>query len=174
MPRSPINTLPLLVVKSNRFMARPKVYTSTGGHPGIDIWSPLGQDWTACVNGVLHIINKLKSQWGLGSGDPSYSRYGAAVAIDWGQGDGSFIRFVYGHGRNRKLGKDNQHIGEGDYVSESGNTGFSSGPHLHLEMRHYPRNGTGRYYDGLLRKRYNLQDPEKEFLIKYKIPYRLA
>lgn len=155
-------------------MARPEVYKSTGGHPGLDIDSPLGDDWFACVPGVVHFINKYPWQYlgNIPQGN-SYSGYGAAMAIDWGQGDG-FIRVLYGHGKNRQWQKNNTHVGEGDYLVESGNTGFSSGPHLHLEMRQYPSNKTGGFYDGLLKRRYNLLNPETEFLRKYKIPFVLV
>lgn len=176
MPRSPIpSNNPLLVVKTNLFLARPHVYRSTGGHPGVDIWSPLGDDWFQCVPGVVHVINRWPWQYkgNIPQGN-SYSGYGAAMAIDWGQGDGSFIRILYGHGRNRKLGKDGLNLDEGGYLCESGNTGFSSGPHLHFEMRHYPINKTGKFYDGMLRRRYNLLNPLPHFFDKYKINYVLA
>ena len=176
MPRSPIPSRdPLLIVKMNLFMARPNVYRSTGGHPGIDIWSPLGDDWFMCVPGVVHFLIKWPWQYkGNINQGTSYSGYGAAVAIDWGQGDGSFIRVIYGHGQNRKWQKDNQNLGEGEYLMESGNTGFTTGPHMHFEMRHYPKNKTGKYWDGLLKRRYNLLDPIPNFFNKYKIKYLLA
>lgn len=179
MPRSPFNHSPILVVKRNRFLANKDTYKSTGGHPGIDLWSPIGDDWFAGVNGVLHIINRTKAEWGENMRGTSYSGYGAGVAIDWGQADGSFIRLVYGHGQNRKLAKDGQHVAEGDYVAESGATGYvrpkgPAGAHLHLEMRHYPKNGTGKFNDPTLKRRYNLLDPEKEFLQKYGLAYQLA
>lgn len=171
MPRSPINT-EVLVNKRNLFLARPSVYKTTGGHPGIDIHSPLGEDWFACVPGVIHLVNKLKTQIGLGSGDPSYSRYGAAICVDWGQADGSLIRFLYGHGRNRRKELDGVHVEDGRFLCESGNTGYTTGPHLHFEMRHYPVNKTGKFYDGTLKRRYNLLNPEAEFFKKHKIAYK--
>lgn len=172
MPRSPLNN-PILVVKRNLFRANPKIYLNTNGHSGIDIWSPLGEDWFACVPGVVHLFNRFVWQWGLGLGDPSYSRYGAGMAIDWGQTDG-FIRIIYGHGRNRRKELDNRHVPEGKYMLESGNTGFSSGPHQHFEMRRFLNSNIGKFYDGLVKRRYDLLDPKKEFLVKYKIPYTLA
>jgi murein DD-endopeptidase MepM/ murein hydrolase activator NlpD len=55
--------------------------------------------------------------------------YGQAVIID----HGSDIKTVYGH-LNKILVKTGQHVERGTELALSGNTGRSSGPHLHYEI----------------------------------------
>lgn len=160
MPRSPI-THPIKITQ--RYLANPKNYPYTGGHSGVDIRSPLLDDWVACVVGVFHAID-YKDAWGR------WTQYGAAVAIDQGQADGSVIRFLYGHGANRRKELENRHVAEGQFLCDSGNTGTSTAAHLHFELRHYPRDGSGRYYDSKVKRKYNLLDPTK-WLAANKIPY---
>jgi murein DD-endopeptidase MepM/ murein hydrolase activator NlpD len=56
--------------------------------------------------------------------------YGVAVIID----HGNDIQSVYGH--LSRLGvAERQSVQRGDLIAWSGNTGRSSGPHLHYEIR---------------------------------------
>ena len=57
--------------------------------------------------------------------------YGLAVEIDHGFGYNTF----YAH-LSKSLVKKGQHITRGDLIAKTGNTGLSSGPHLHYEVRH--------------------------------------
>lgn len=165
MPRSPV-THPIKYTQG--FLANPGKYPYTHGHSGVDIHSPNGDDFVSCVAGVVHIVNPNYLQYTVTSlGQPSYRGYGAAVCLDWGQGDGSFIRFLYGHGKNRRKSLDGKQVNEGIYLGESGNTGISIGYHLHFEMRHYLVHG--EYYDRTLRARYDLMNPKTEFFDKYHI-----
>jgi murein DD-endopeptidase MepM/ murein hydrolase activator NlpD len=61
--------------------------------------------------------------------------YGIAVVIrhDFGF-DGERLFTVYGHLEQTSV-KVNQRVERGDPIGLSGNTGFSSGPHLHFEVR---------------------------------------
>jgi len=120
-------------------------------HTGVDFRSPLGDNWFTCVPGVLH----------LGGTAPYLTGYGAYWKLDWNQGDGSVITFIYGHAKNRQKGLDNHNVKEGVKIAQSGNTGWSTGPHLHFEMRLYK---TGR-------RGYTLLNPRTQFLDKYKIAY---
>lgn len=164
MPRSPLDH-PLIVTQG--FLSRPSVYPYTKGHSGIDFRSPLGDDWFAVIPGFVHMLD-YKTWYGAWTG------YGAAVGLDWGQPDGSFIRFLYGHGKNRRKELDNGHVDEGRFLCESGNTGFSEASHLHFEMRKYPKDNTGPYWDGKVKRRYYLLNPLKDFFQPYKIPYKFS
>jgi murein DD-endopeptidase MepM/ murein hydrolase activator NlpD len=95
-----------------------------GYHGGVDYACPTGTEIYAARKGkVLEAGTSVT--WG-----PSY---GTAVVIDHGKG----VRAVYAH-----LSKTSVKVGEmvkgGQVVGLSGNTGNSSGPHLHLEARVSP------------------------------------
>lgn len=166
MPRSPLS-LPLIITQN--FGSNPASYPFTNGHPGLDLRSANNDPWFTCVPGVVHIVNKYWPLYFSAFGQPGYGGYGAAICIDWGQADGTFKRFLYGHGKNRILGLDNKNVAEGIKVGVSGNTGKTDGGyHLHFEIRHYYKGA--KYYDGTLKLRYSLDDP-KNFLRDYKIPF---
>jgi murein DD-endopeptidase MepM/ murein hydrolase activator NlpD len=57
--------------------------------------------------------------------------YGLAVEIDHGFGYNTF----YAH-LSKSLVKKGQHVTRGDLIAKTGNSGLSSGPHLHYEVRH--------------------------------------
>lgn len=57
--------------------------------------------------------------------------YGLAIEIDHGFGYKTF----YAH-LSKSLVKKGQNITRGDLIAKSGNSGLSSGPHLHYEVRH--------------------------------------
>lgn len=163
MPRSPLPSGVPLIITQDQSQNKAK-YPYTNGHPGLDLRSPLGEDWFACVPGVVHILNRYPWQYGpTGTklGDLGYRGYGAVIALDWGQADGTFIRFVHGHSRNRRLELDGQHVGEGRFLGESGNTGTSTAAHLHFEPRHYYYGAP--FYDGTLKLTYNVIDPKVLF-----------
>jgi murein DD-endopeptidase MepM/ murein hydrolase activator NlpD len=90
-------------------------------HNGQDIAVPSGTPVLAADSGVV-----LVSGWKGG--------YGNFVAIDHGNG----ISTCYGH-NSRLLVQVGNKILKGQTVAISGNTGLSTGPHLHFEVR---RNGT--------------------------------
>jgi murein DD-endopeptidase MepM/ murein hydrolase activator NlpD len=59
--------------------------------------------------------------------------YGNFVAIDHGNG----LATCYGH-NSQLLVKEGDKVSQGQVISLSGNTGLSTGPHVHFEVR---RNG---------------------------------
>lgn len=96
-------------------------------HSGIDIAVPTGTNVKASGTGkVTH------AGWSPG--------YGYLVTIDHGYG----IVSMYGH--NSKILVDvGQWVARGDIIAKSGNTGRSTGPHVHFEIQVYgviknPRN----------------------------------
>lgn len=86
-------------------------------HSGIDIAIPSGTPVLAADDGVV-----LVSGWRGG--------YGYFLAIDHGKG----ISTCYGH-NSQLLVKVGEKVTKGQRVTLSGNTGLSTGPHLHFEVR---------------------------------------
>lgn len=86
-------------------------------HNGLDLAVPSGTPIKAADSGVV-----LVSGWRGG--------YGNFVAIDHGKG----ISTCYGH-NSRLLVQNGQRVEKGQLVAISGNTGLSTGPHLHFEVR---------------------------------------
>lgn len=85
-------------------------------HRGIDWATPIGTSVAASCGGVV-------SRAGWGSG------YGNVVYID--HPDGRQTR--YGH-LSKVLVKPGQKVNQGDKIALSGNTGRSTGPHVHFEI----------------------------------------
>jgi murein DD-endopeptidase MepM/ murein hydrolase activator NlpD len=93
------------------------ILKKTKFHSGIDIAVPSGTPVKAADGGIV-----LVSGWQGG--------YGNFVAIDHGKG----ISTCYGH-NSRLLVRVGQRVEKGQQISISGNTGLSTGPHLHFEVR---------------------------------------
>ncbi len=91
---------------------------SGGGeyHGGIDIGAPVGTPVHAPAPGVVSFAGR-------------HGEYGFAVIID----HGNDIRSLYGH-LSRLHVLAGQDVQRGDLIASSGNTGRSSGPHLHYEI----------------------------------------
>src|SRR5690606_33134288 len=89
------------------------------GHPGIDLSAPEGTPVFATDAGLV-----IFAGWTGGIG------YGNAVLIDHGNG----YRSLYAH-----LSQVSTHCGakvdQGKLIGLAGDTGNSSGPHLHFEVR---------------------------------------
>jgi murein DD-endopeptidase MepM/ murein hydrolase activator NlpD len=86
-------------------------------HEGIDIACRTGTPVTASADGIV-------SRAGLKSG------YGKLVIIDHGYG----YQTYYGH-NSKIFVKAGQRVKRGDKIAAVGNTGRSTGPHLHYEVR---------------------------------------
>ncbi|HZK41470.1 MAG TPA: peptidoglycan DD-metalloendopeptidase family protein [Clostridia bacterium] len=91
-------------------------------HYGTDVAAPTGTRIVAMADGVVTYAG-----W---PGTAYHWAYGIMIVIDHGNG----LQTRYGH-----LSRVNCHIGQrvkaGDVVGFTGNTGRSSGPHLHFETR---------------------------------------
>jgi murein DD-endopeptidase MepM/ murein hydrolase activator NlpD len=88
-----------------------------GFHPGVDLQATLGTPIHACRGGVVLIAS---AQGG----------YGNAVVLDHGGGMGS----LYAH-QSRLAVHVGDHVSAGDVIGYVGSTGYSTGPHLHFEVR---------------------------------------
>jgi Peptidase family M23 len=88
-------------------------------HSGVDLSMPIGTDVLSPVEGVVQqIVNYGNENIGKG----------VIVQTD----DGKEV--IFGH-LNEIHTKVGEHISIGEKIAESGNTGFSTGPHLHLGMK---------------------------------------
>lgn len=85
------------------------------GHSGVDIAVGTGNPMFAVDSGVIDYTG-----WGRG--------YGNAVFLR----DSKGVPWVYGHG-SRATVSAGQQVGRGQIIGYTGNTGRSSGPHLHIE-----------------------------------------
>jgi murein DD-endopeptidase MepM/ murein hydrolase activator NlpD len=103
----------------NRLHPILKVYRK---HNGLDILNDIGTPVKSTGKGkVVFLGNK--------------GGYGLAIEIDHGFG----YRTIYGH-LSKSLVKEGQTVKRGDLIAKSGNSGLSSGPHLHYEVLHNGQN----------------------------------
>lgn len=86
-------------------------------HTGIDIGADYGDAVRAADGGVV-----IHSDWMGG--------YGNAVIIDHGNG----ISTLYAH-NSQLVVSEGQTVAKGQTISRAGSTGYSTGPHLHFEVR---------------------------------------
>ncbi len=86
-------------------------------HNGIDIAAPVGTDVFASASGTVRIIDY----------EPVLGNY---LVIEH---SGGFYT-IYGH-LSKTLVLLNSNIKTGNVIGKVGNTGYSTGPHLHFEIR---------------------------------------
>ena len=87
-------------------------------HRGVDLKANIGDTIYAAFNGKVRITKFDRNG------------YGFYVVVRHDNG----METVYGH-LSRFLVKQNQHVRSGQPIALSGNTGRSTGPHLHFETR---------------------------------------
>jgi murein DD-endopeptidase MepM/ murein hydrolase activator NlpD len=100
-------------------------------HSGVDIPAPYGTPVIAAGPGKV-----VRADYGVFSGtDDPDDPYGLAVVIkhDFGY-EGSLLYTVYGHLSQVDVVRG-QEVQTGDTLGTVGNTGFTTGPHLHFEVR---------------------------------------
>jgi hypothetical protein len=93
-------------------------YTNEAGHNGIDYALPFGTPVLAASDGEV---------WKAGIDNTGYGNY-VILKHAWNAGT------VYGHLRNWNV-IPGQSVKAGDIIGYSGNSGNSTGPHLHFEYR---------------------------------------
>jgi len=89
-------------------------------HRGLDIAAPLGHSVLACADGRIVFTGSRKR----------FRRYGNTVLIDHGKG----VYTTYAHLKDIVV-KKGQAVRRGQKIATIGDTGRSTGPHLHLEVR---------------------------------------
>lgn len=101
---------------SSEYGERRQLHGLSNRHAGIDIASPRGTPIRATADGVV-----IFSGYRQG--------YGHAVIVDHGGG----IATLYGH-CSKLFAREGTDVKRGDVIANIGNTGRSSGPHLHYEI----------------------------------------
>jgi murein DD-endopeptidase MepM/ murein hydrolase activator NlpD len=108
----------------NGFLVRPisggRKSQGIHGHNGIDLASSIGTPVVAAATGRVIVAKS----GGYNGG------YGSMVIISHDKG----VQTVYGH-LNAVYVSQGQSVSQGDVIGELGNTGKSTGPHLHFEVR---------------------------------------
>lgn len=99
-------------------------YSSGAYHGALDYGVPVGTTVYAAGDGV--ILAKGYRAGGLGQ----------CIVIQHANG----LRTYYGHGNGTFYVNEGQVVKKGEPIMQSGNTGNSSGPHLHFEVRVSPYN----------------------------------
>lgn len=131
-----------------------------GFHNGIDIGCNIGTPLVAIEDGKL-VINKT-------NGGGVHKGYGHYLVIE----HNGFCT-LYGH----MLGLSRLNVGQivrkGDVVGYSGNTGKSTGPHLHFEIRQgsygrsfWQKDSKGKYINSIDPQKFQLKERWKEILRK--------
>ncbi|CAF0890284.1 unnamed protein product [Rotaria sordida] len=95
-----------------------------GYHTGDDYACPVGTKVVATKAGVVKA-----GSWG--------SSYGTHLIIESKDSSGKIIRHLYAH-LSKKLLKTGAKVKAGQQIGKSGNTGRTTGPHLHYEERVSP------------------------------------
>jgi murein DD-endopeptidase MepM/ murein hydrolase activator NlpD len=86
-------------------------------HEGLDIATRIGMPVTAPADGIIVRVNTLEG-------------FGKTIVIDHGYG----VTSAYGH-NSEILVKAGELIKRGQVIAKAGNTGISTGPHVHYEVR---------------------------------------
>lgn len=106
---------------TQRFGPSDHHYGNVKGHTGMDFATPTGSDIVAVDDGRV-----------LEAGQhPQYGNY-VKLLHSWGE-------TVYAH-LNEIKAQNGQYVTGGEVIGQSGNTGNSTGPHLHFAMRKFPYN----------------------------------
>ena len=120
--------LPIKGGKITTAYKKPGKMWSKGYHTGVDFAVPVGTDVIAVADGVIENAN-----WGAAYGTQLVQKV-----------DGGWV--IYAH-LSKALVKPGDKVKKGQHIGESGNTGNSSGPHLHFEMRNNIRWSSGHDID---------------------------
>lgn len=91
-------------------------------HSGVDIAAPRGYEIRATTNGYV-----LFSGWQKG--------YGNLIILDHGWKGTIRYSTIYAH-QHRLVVRKGQYVKQGQLIGYVGSTGYSTGPHLHFELRH--------------------------------------
>ena len=102
---------------------------TNSNHTGIDLSNKLGSTIKSIATGKVVVVRHTNIGLGL------------FVVIDHGAG----IFSVYGH-MSRIYVSENDEISAGDVIGEVGSSGYSTGPHLHLEIIEKRKNINPRIY----------------------------
>ena len=97
------------------------IFNSRTFHSGVDIAGPNKGSIRASNSGKV-----IYSGW--------YGGYGKVVIVDHGKVNGKPTTTLYAHMSSIKVGQG-QYVNKGDVLGYEGTTGYSTGPHVHFEVR---------------------------------------
>jgi len=101
-------------------------HTTPDSYYAVDLALPEGTAVYAARDGTV-----IDTRYDAYQGAPSPALYDRANGISILHEDGTVA--IYGHLRQNSVRVEpGQHVRRGEYIADSGNTGFSSGPHLHF------------------------------------------
>lgn len=108
-------------------------------HPGIDLKADVGTPVYAPANGVVEFAGYSENGYG----------YNIILLHNFG------FKTVFAHMTRRDVVKAGQFVKKGELIGYSGNTGLSTGPHLHYEVRFINKTLEPLYFLNLQRKNMN-------------------
>jgi hypothetical protein len=112
---------------SQHFGENPDIYPTTNGHNGIDFGLPEGNPVMATADGVV-----TRAELDTETAANSKRGYGYNVRILHADGSTS----IYAHFQKESFTvQTGDNVTTGTIIGRSGNTGFSTAPHLHFEVR---------------------------------------
>lgn len=114
----PVNNKDLKRLSSYYGFRTDPIYKVRKFHPGIDFSAPTGTDIYATGDGIVKDI--IHSRRG----------YGNRVIIDHGYGYETMYAHIHSF-----IARKGQHVKRGQAIATVGNTGKSTAPHLHYEIR---------------------------------------
>lgn len=122
--RWPLNKIRITQLFGNTYFAKqnPSIYGDRAYHPGIDIAAPTGTTIYAPLSGTVRMTGNTDSVRGC------YS-WGKWTLIEHNNG----LSTLYAHQSLQKV-RQGQIVSTGDIIGYTGNTGYSTGPHLHFTV----------------------------------------
>jgi murein DD-endopeptidase MepM/ murein hydrolase activator NlpD len=134
------------------------IFTSSYGlrlHPILDVYKVHeGQDISCDPGTVVHAT----ADGVVDFSGPAHDGLGIKVEINHGYG----YKTIFGH-LSKTLVKEGRHVSRGDVIALSGNTGLSTAPHLHYEVRAngVPKDPRNFFLEGYSLKQFLRAEKEK-------------
>ena len=97
------------------------IFKSRKFHSGVDLGVPMGTAVKCSNSGVVTFVG-----W--------YGGYGKVVIVDHGIYKGKPVSTLYAHLSSYSVSQGTK-VSRGQVIARSGSTGYSTGPHLHFEVR---------------------------------------